>query len=450
MTSAILLCLAALFDVKTLPLATPDVHIFLARADRDTQADVFVLKKSAVTILFSQDGKTRSLVLPENATATDVADLDNDGQTELVGVCGDEIVAIPLEEGGAPRNLFTLPTQLANSSSEPYPFVLAVERDGKTLLALPCEETFELRTPAGSLVSAYPLGENAPLRASYGTPFRAWTVDPPRLSGRDGLEGGVSRTFAFEPHLPPELSDSPLHARTFRRATPIQLREAGQLEPDAWPWFSLTRDGRGDMRVLYAMAGPDMGDTLIRIQGYSGKNVAGPERRYPGQLIVLDDGPPDFNHDGYADLLLWSAPDPGISVGRITKLATAGAWQTNLSAHLFSPEKGRYEPVAASRISCSAPIAWFLDPEEAGPLRHCALRDFDGDGRTDLACATAPNRFSVWTFSAGGFDATPAYEHVFSEAIIEMAFKADLAGTGKTSLGIRTEHMLHVLIAPVK
>jgi len=450
MTIAILLCLAALFDVKTLPLATPDAHVFLAQADRDAQADVFVLEKNAVTIFFSMDGNTRSLDLPENTTALDVADLDNDGQTELVVVCGERLVAIPIAEGGVPRDLFILRTQLADSSSAPYPFVLAIEHDGRTLLALPCEETFELRTPAGLLVSAWPLGENAPLRASYGVPFRAWTVEPPRLAGRDALEGGVSRTFAFEPHLPPELIGASLTARAFRRATPMQIRDAGQLEPDSWPWFPLMGDGQGDIRVLYAVKGPGMGDTLVRIQGYDGKSLAGPERRYPGQLIVLDDGAPDFNRDGYADLLLWNAPDPGISVGEITKLVSAGAWQTHLSVHLFSPEKGRYEPVAASRISCDAPLAWFLSPEEAGPLRHCVLRDFDGDGRTDFACATAPNRFCVWTFSAEGFVVKPSYEHVFSEAIVEMAFKADLVGKGRTSLGIRTEHMLHVLLAPVK
>lgn len=450
MTLATLLCLAALFDVKTLPLGTPDVHVFLAHADRDAQADIFVLEKYAVTILFSQDGKTRSLVLPENATAMDVADLDNDGQTEIAAVCGDRIVAIPLHDGGSPRDLFTLHTQLANSSSEPYPFVLAIERDGKTLLALPCEETFELRTPSGSLVSAWPVGENAPRRASYGAPFRAWTTEPPRLAGRDGLEGGVSRTYAFEPHLPPELNGSSLNVRAFRRAMPRQLRDAGALEPDSWPWFPLTFDGRSEMRVWYAVAGPGMGDTLVRIQGYAEKSLMGPERRYPGQIIVLDDDAPDFNHDGYADLLLWNAPDPGISVSGLTKLVSAGTWQTQLSAHLFSTDKGRYEPVAASRISCSVPIAWFLALEEAGPLRHCVLRDFNGDGRTDLACATAPNRFCVWTYAPGGFDAAPAYEHAFPEAITEVAFKADLAGKGRTSLGIRTEHTLYILSAPIQ
>ena len=167
MTIAILLCLAALFDVKILPLATPDAHVFLAQADRDAQADVFVLEKNAVTIFFSMDGNTRSLDLPENTTALDVADLDNDGQTELVVVCGERLVAIPIAEGGVPRDLFILRTQLADSSSAPYPFVLAIEHDGRTLLALPCEETFELRTPAGSL-------------AGLGRPGIHRPPDPPR------------------------------------------------------------------------------------------------------------------------------------------------------------------------------------------------------------------------------------------------------------------------------
>ncbi len=452
-----MLCLSALFDVKTIPLHTPDSHVFLAHADRDTQADVFVLEKGALNVFSSLHDTVRTIPLPDGTTAVDIADLDNDGQTELVAICGDRILSIRLDAEGTPvpHDLFSLHTQLADresgspsSNATPYPFVLTILRDGKTLLALPCAETFELRAPDGTVVNTYPIGENAPRRASFGAPFRAWTSEPPRLGAHDSIEGGVSRTVAFEPDLPDELEGTPVHARSFRHGTPSQTRDAALLDQESWPWFPLMIDGRDDMRVLHAQAEPGFRDTVVRIQGYAGKSVTSPERRYPGRLVALEDDLPDFNHDRYADLLLWNAPDPGMSVGAATRVIAAGTWPVSLSAHLFSPEKGRYEPVAASRVTCAAPIAWFLTPEESGPVRHCILRDFDGDGRTDLACATAPNRFVVWRYTESGFSLTPDYDHSFPESIVATAFKADLAGKGKTSLGLRTEHALYILFAP--
>ena len=168
MSIVLMLCLSALFDVKSIPLHTPDSRVFLAHADRDTQADVFVLEKGAITVFSSQCDNVRTIPLPDGTTAVDVVDIDNDGQPELLAICGDRILSIRLDAEGTPvpRDLFSLHTQLADPASgvrsleegkpssmlnnnvtmaTPYPFVLSILREGKTLLALPCEETFELR-----------------------------------------------------------------------------------------------------------------------------------------------------------------------------------------------------------------------------------------------------------------------------------------------------------------
>lgn len=450
MNVLLLCCLsAALFDVRTIPLHTPDAHVFLAHADRDTRADVFILEPGQASIFFSQRDAVRTIPLPEDTTAVDIADLDDDGQPEIVAVSGNRILSIRLDAEvlPPPRELFSLHTQLANAGATPYPFVLTMRRDNKTLLALPCEETFELRTPDGAIVTSYPIGEDAPRRASYGAPFRAWTCEPPLLGAKDALEGAISRSVAFEPDLPAELSGPSTAALSLRRGTPLQTREAASQDIESWPWFPLALDGSGDMRVFYTLAPPDFRDSVVRIRGFARKSETGPERRYPGSLIIMDDDLPDFNHDGFADLLLWSAPEPGMSLDAATRALTAGSWPVNLSAHLFSPEKGRYEPVCAGTVACTAPIAWFLAPEASGPLHHCVLRDFDGDGCTDIACATAPNRFHVWRFTHSGTATTPAYSQTFPEPITEITFKADLSGNGKTSLGLRTEHDLYVLFA---
>jgi hypothetical protein len=201
---------------------------------------------------------------------------------------------------------------------------------------------------------------------------------------------------------------------------------------------------------LYASAEAGK-DTLIRVQHGADESPprqvkVGPERRYPGRLILPDADLPDFNGDGYVDLLLWSTPEPGTSLDALTKVVAVATWPLRITAHLFSPDKGRYEPKVAGHTFCRLPVPWFLTFESGTPLRNCVLADFDGDGRTDCAWSTTPDSFSIWLYK-DGLRAKPDFHSAFPEAISRVEFQADLDGQGRTAVGLRGSSNLYLISA---
>ena len=70
--------------------------------------------------------------------------------------------------------------------------------------------------------------------------------------------------------------------------------------------------------------------------------------------------------------------------------------------------------------------------------------DFNGDGRTDLAFATAPNTFCAWTY-ANGFPRKPSFEHTFPENLLGIESPGDIDGTGRTTAVLRTSRALYLL-----
>jgi hypothetical protein len=452
------LCLSAAFHVQTVT-GISQAPVFLADADGDGAADLLVLNGTRLTIYFTNSGgRTLDIDLLPGTSAIDVADIDGDARNEIIAICGDRIVRYAVAQAGAgprPQDLFSLHTQLSEGAETAYPHVLTVPRDGRMLLALPCENTLELRTADGVLVAGYPIGRDAPTRVAYGVPFRAGGVEPPQIGSRGALEGWVSRIIELEPELPADLSPVKVEGPARRRGTPSQMRDAAESDAGSWPWFPLKTAGSTTRRALYALASPGYRDTLIRVREserdtaeVSGKGIrVGPERRYPGAIVLLEEDLPDFNRDGCVDLVLWKAPEPGLSVNSLTQALIAGSWPLDLTVHLFSPEKNRYEPVPSARIACRVPVSWFLMPDSDGPLQHAVLRDFDGDGRTDFGCAVAPDRYGVWVYGEQGFGEHPDFDHTFPEPVLSVEFRADLDHSGCTRVGLRTETALYVISA---
>ena len=456
-----MLCIstAAVFDVQAVPLGNPQALAFFAHADADATADLFVLSGNALNAYPSaRRGSQVTVKLLEGTSAIDVADIDGDGQNEVVGICGERILCYPIPREGkatAPRELFRLVTQLSGQAPEPCLHVMVVKRGDLILLALPCENTFELRGVDGELVQSYPIGPDAPQRVSFGNPFSCCTVHPPQIGRPGSLEMRVSRVLEFEPELPADLLPVEIQGPRRRRGTPSQARDAVDLDDASWPWFPLKTQGPASDRALYALARPDFRNTLIRIRecrpGGSDTDRksarTGPKRMYPGAIVLVNGDLPDFNNDGYVDLILWKTPEPAASVDSITRVLMEGSWPVELTTHLFSHEKGRYEPLASGCVKCNVPVVWFLTMESDVPLRHWILSDFNGDGRTDLGCSTAPDRFSVWLYRERGFAARPDYTQRFPGPLVALDFHGDLDGSGRTSLALRTKHALYLLHA---
>lgn len=125
-----LLFLSALFDVRAIPLADPAATVLLAPADADRITDVFVLDGNRLTAYpTASQHPPYTVVLAEGASGFDIDDIDNDGFSEVIAVCGDNIRSYRLAPGGvapATRTLFTLTTQLAAPAVQPYPYVMVV------------------------------------------------------------------------------------------------------------------------------------------------------------------------------------------------------------------------------------------------------------------------------------------------------------------------------------
>jgi hypothetical protein len=456
LTAFSLLCVVAapVFDVHSFPISGPDSIAFLAHADADSVADLFVAEAGQITVYPSVLAyKSVSIPLPDGVSAFDVADVDGDGRGEVVAVCGDSIVLCPIPIDGKdahPRTLFTLHTLLSGLRRNPVPMVLVVHHADQVVLVLPCETSLEVKTLAGETVVSYPTGPDAPRRVSYGRPFESWSHEPPQLGPRTALDIEVSRVLDFEPELPSDLLPIASGPPNYRHGTPAQARDASREDAAAWPWFPLTRTGGSVARVLYAAS--ESGDTLIRLMQASDAQSPreatrlGPLRQYPGLPIVIEDAAPDFNGDGAADLLLWKAPAPAVSLDALTQAVTSASWPIRITAHLFSPEKNSYEAKPFARIERRIPLTWFLNMEGGSPLRHCVMRDFDGDGKTDLAFCGDERTLLIWA-SGQGFQGEPAQTVSFQEPITGVEFQEDVDGKGRSSLGIRTAHGLHVLHA---
>lgn len=449
------LSLGASFQTQTIPFTHPHARIFPAHGDLDNKADIFVLDGSTLVLYRSQHPDTTLLIqLVEGTSAVDVADVDGDGHTEVIAVAGRRVMLYPLVQPQgerAPRVLFESPSYLASETVDPFLFVLVLEHDNEPFIGLPTVEGYELWRSTGKMYKRFPLNTSGGARRPSNRGFTTWSRPAANRSEYSSLELGIHYNRHFFPNLPSELGADDGADPRFRRATYSQLRDAANLDFIYWGWFPLTPNQEESTRVRYA-ATPNYRDTFIRLErrgvarpGEEPEGIAvSPKGRYPGALIVPDRDLPDFNGDGYVDLLLWKTTSPGLSVNALSRAAAEGSWPLTMSVHLYSPEKGRYEPRSAGHFSCRVPLGWFFSAREGLPVRHLVLRDFDGDGATDLAFSTGPRSFSLWLFS-DGFSASPNYHKRFDETIEGIAFKADLEGSGATAVALHTKSAYHIL-----
>lgn len=445
--------LGAVFEVQSFPLAGKDSLVFAAHADKDATADVFVLEGSTLTAYPSAAGHTaRPIFLPAGTSAFDVADIDADGQPDIIAICGERILlcAIPVTGPTAgPRELFRLDTQFADESGGPFPWVLVIRRDDQPLLALPCANTLELRTPDGKPIASYPAGPDAPRRVSYGSPFRSWSSDAPTRGPSAALQARVGRVLDYEPQLPDDILPAHKRPPEYRWVPPSEIRDAAG-DKYHWRWFPLSAKDEGSRRVVYASTGSGSGETtLVRLldaaenSEWQDKSKLGPARRYPGWPLVEEKSAPDFNGDGYVDLLLWTTPKPGLSVEALTRLIVGETWPLRLTVHLFTKEKDCYESRPRALIECRVPAGWFM---AESPVRSCVFHDFDGDGKSDIAFQAGEKEYAVWLYR-DGFKREPDQTVTLPEAISGVEFRADFDRKGRTSLGLRTEHALYLLYA---
>lgn len=461
--AACILALPGLFiDVQAFPVPGPDAQFLMAPAESGGEMALFALAGHTLTIyLDAQPASARVLVLPEDATAVDLFDLNGNGAVEVLAVAGERVLryVIGRDMTESPQELFRAGTQFAGAADKPFLHVLGINWEGQHVIGLPGAETFTLHDARGETVAAWPIGAGAPHLAAWGQPFILETPRHPAAAGENVLEFEVQRRIAIVPQLPdalPVLEKERLGISAASRASMGDSRS----DPGYWPAFPLAapasqreRASRGsppsgleEAEVLHARAREAPTDTLIRLRTRGRGNQPRafrmePAKRYPGTLLNTREQRPDFNGDGLTDLALWSLPAATPTVNRLAKALTLGRWPVRVTAHLFKPERRRFASVPVSHIDLDVPAAWFMGIPDEPPLRMAVFDDFDGDGRTDFACATGPATFAVWLFGGEGFPAGPNWERTFPEPLLGVEFKR----VGGTILALRGENAVYLL-----
>ncbi|MBM3288851.1 MAG: VCBS repeat-containing protein [Candidatus Hydrogenedentes bacterium] len=452
---AIAAALGALFDVHTIPLdAQPPggpqqmVQTLWALADNDAVADLLLLQGNKLTTFLST-GEIRETQLPAGVSAIDVADIDGDGHAEIIAVQGKAVLrcalALPGDAKG-PVKLFEADSLYALAPALPTPAVIVQRADdsGKWLVTLPTAAGLERRSLDGTPVDASPYAESRHRTENY-------TPKSYRDSGSLHLGFSAESEFYLAPRPTEEAKRKGDETIVLGAgATATGLRHASNDDAVNWPWFAVRTD-KAKMTRAYCAVEESL-NTLVRMCDVAidaggtpaGIAVPGPERRYPGAMVPVRDTAPDFNGDGYADLLLWNAPRPGISVDALLRAVVGRNWPMTLTVHLYSPDKGRFEPMPATELVYRIPVTWFLTG--GVPLRHYVLADFNGDKKTDLAMCTAENEYAVWLYT-DGFPAVPDETHTFTENITGIELTGDIASNGKTSIVLRSTGHIYALHA---
>jgi len=457
---------ADLFEVASVPVEDELPQVFFAAVDGNSTADLVVQNGRDLHIRLD-NGSERVFTLPGGVAAYDIYDIGDDEQREIIAVQGRQILAFePLVDSAGQssgRLLFEADSLYAMEMPEPCPQVLVKTFQQQLAVLLPQGDNLIAFSLNGTILAQFPDLPDVPRMHDELTSQMQFN---PGIAPSESRSTYVTQDLELIPDLPPELQppDVPFA---------ITLGDYFYADPDSnlsarfgfdmgdysgsWDGVIVSRDAN---RIQFAMLrNDDNGNTLVFMrevpltaEGEDWQNAKnGPVRRYPGRMVsryrwsALDtlDQRPDFNGDGFMDLLLWDAPKPGMSVESIVRTAVSRTWPLRLTVHLYSPDKQRFEPKPAHSLSCKVPITWIL---ESGPFQILALADFDGDGMTDIALSTDESELQVWLANSG-FSRNPDWTHTFPEPLQDVLRIADLSGNGRTSILLCGEKNLYLLQA---
>jgi hypothetical protein len=365
------------------------------------------------------------------------------GKIAVLAACGSEIRLFGFGTDSAPEGAVLFEHTSSLSEGEwPYRFVMVFERQGESLFFLPSPEAIELRTWTGELRERI-----TPEQRDGVERFEEVKGSPDsshRLGGPESITFSVRRDAGNEP---PFIAEQDEAAFAFEGHSPSMMW--GQFDvlraaPEEWPWFTLQPGIENSPRVRCANRS-NPGETHIRIdRALSDNRGIGPARKYPGMITRLNAELPDFNGDGYTDLLLWNTDRPSVSVSTIARMAVQQDWPIRLTAHVYDPESGRYTAKPFASMDVRATWDMLLRRGFSTPLAAWVVDDLNADGRTDVAFTADDRTYTLWMMGKEG----PRVEEVKTRDPIEgVSFAEPLDESGRITIGLRTESTLYLIDA---
>lgn len=407
LVSIVLVVYGALLEHTTIALHSNYVTSFWAPVREGLPLALFVVDGETVKIHGAGFSDTIEINLQSGTSAFDVYDFDEDGVSEIIAVCGDKILQYKLSADAPtspPSLLFTTDSIFSKGRTNPVPLPLVFQVENHTAIGLPTEDGFEFRTFDGKLIRKEKA--ETPQDKSYGRGLGFSVVASTRGPvTSEPVVFRVRNTIEMDYSLPNSLvaEDVPI---AFRKIPLAHLTFRDTESFTAWPWFPLSSSGDISARVYYTIALPAMHDTKILIlenmqtlaDGKNATKVRNDALIYPGRIIPLGEMLPDFNGDGYTDILLWSTTAFSNALDFVPKLLTDELVQVHVGIHLYNPDIRRYEAKASARIVTSIPFSRLVFSSEDSCFANVIFPDLNGDGFTDCVWSPQGNdlEFHLW------------------------------------------------------
>lgn len=409
--AAFLLCWIAAAETLVKPqsirLENDQAYVFSVPLTVETAPRLFVLDGYLLRIY--DDSETYSsldIQLPGAASAVDIYDLDADGTFDVIVVAGTKVLfraIAPSQAGSAWETIVERTSLYSDTAALPFPQVLAVENEGGPAIALPQLSGFEVWSLDGELRERIGYGQEQDASTVPALPFDVEAVHTDYAGLGNAM---VHRVVSQREPGPVDAT----YDGDYSRGAGSVLSDVSDLPSDRWPRFPL-RPGSDDVEVLHAPVPPRFEDTYVRLRTRGpgeGRPGVGPPRRYPGRVLTGGHHLPDFNGDGFVDLVAWKAAVPGASFNTLMGAVRDGTWPVTVSVHLYNPKSRLFEAEPFVLIRTELPMEWCETDAVSGPIRNLLFEDINDDGFIDVGFSTNRDEYSVWNYTPG-FNTTPDY-----------------------------------------